>query len=348
MNHLLSCRTGAILAVSMFALASGCQEQPEIRSYSVPRTEQKKEPRHLLGAMIPREKQVWFFKVDGPPEKIDGLKDAFDHFVKSIRFTDKEGTPITWTLPEGWQQEEGDKQMRFATIRIGPKDPLEMTVVPLPREGEADSILRNVIRWRDQLGLDPISRDELGQNTQQIDVQGVAVTKVEIKGYHKERKPMFAARPKARPAAKRGNAALNVPLTYEVPAGWEEGPAGDFRIAAFRLREGDQEAETTIIPLGKQSGSLLANVNRWRGEVDLPPIAEAALAEQVRSTTVDGIAAQYIDLAGPRLRTLVVTVPREEQTWFFKMRGASDLVGKQKAAFEGFVKSVKFKAGPGN
>ena len=174
-----------------------------------------------------------------------------------------------------------------------------MSVIPLPREGEADSTFRNVIRWRDQLGLDPIPPSEVGQNTEKIDVAGMPATKVDIKGFHVTRQPMFAAAPKARPAPA-AKAPVNAPLTYEVPDGWQEGAAGGFRVATFRVKEGNQEAETTIIPLAKESGSVLANVNRWRGEVDLQPTTEAALADLVQRITVDGIQGHYVDLAGPK------------------------------------------------
>jgi hypothetical protein len=206
-------------------------------------------------------------------------------------------------------------------------------------------VFRNLIRWRDQLGLDPILESELGQNTAKIDVAGVPATKFDIKGFHVTRQPMFAARPKGRPAPA---AKANAPLTYEVPEGWQPAPAGGIRVAAFRVKEGDQAAEVTIIPLAKEAGSVLANVNRWRDELELQPTTEARLADEVRPMTVDGIQAHSVDLTGPKLRTLAVMLIREENTWFFKMRGPGDLVGKQKTAFEGFVKSVKFKAGPGN
>jgi hypothetical protein len=34
-------------------------------------------------------------------------------------------------------------------------------------------------------------------------------------------------------------------------------------------------------------------------------------------------------------------------TWFIKMRGPADLVGRQLAAFEAFLKSVRFDGGTG-
>jgi len=348
-NNLAFCRRlGVILGGSLLACAVGCQEQAEIRQYSVPRSPQAtKKPWRLLGAIVPHEKQLWVFRLDGPEQRIKDLQNPFETFVKSIRFLEKAQEP-TWTLPEGWQQEAAKKQFSFATIRIGAKDPLEMSVSPLPRDNDAESIFRNVIRWRDQLGLDPIPQAELGQNTRKIDVNGAPATLVDISGFQVPRRPMFAARPKGPPAPAAEAPAAQAPLTYDVPKGWQELAAGGIRVAAFKVKEGDKEAEVTIIPLARGAGSVLANVNRWRGEVDLQPTTEARLADEVRPITVDGIKAHYVDLAGPKLRTLAVMLTTEENTWFFKMRGPGDLVGSQKTPFEGFVRSVRFKAPPEN
>ena len=38
-------------------------------------------------------------------------------------------------------------------------------------------------------------------------------------------------------------------------------------------------------------------------------------------------------------------VVRGDQSIFFKMKGSAELVGKQKPAFEAFLKSVKFAGG---
>ena len=61
---------------------------------------------------------------------------------------------------------------------------------------------------------------------------------------------------------------------------------------------------------------------------------------------VDGLSGHYADLTGPESaggsRILAVMVPRGDMTWFFKMRGPADLVGREKAAFEAFIGSVRF------
>ncbi len=346
-KYLISSRFfGLALGASLATLAIGCQKDTEIRHYQVPRADKAPPNWRLLGAMIPREDKVWFFRLEGPTKEIVGLKAAFDGFMKSIRFTKKdEENPITWTLPANWEQQPGDKKFRYATLRITTKEGrLDMTVIPLPREGGADSVLRNLIRWRDQLGLDPIPETELGQNAQTIEVQGVPVTLFDITGFQVARRPMFAAGPKENSAPAREPA----PLTYQTPPGWKKGPAKSMRLATFVVAENNQQAEVTIIPLGKQAGSLLDNVNRWRGEVNLKPTSAARLADDARPLTVAGVPAHFVDLIGPSQRTLAVMLARGDSTWFFKMKGPADLVGRQKSAFEQFMKSVKFSEEQGN
>jgi len=47
-------------------------------------------------------------------------------------------------------------------------------------------------------------------------------------------------------------------------------------------------------------------------------------------------------------RILAVMVSRGDISWFFKMRGPADLVGREKAAFEAFIGSVRFVAEEGD
>ena len=44
---------------------------------------------------------------------------------------------------------------------------------------------------------------------------------------------------------------------------------------------------------------------------------------------------------------LAAGLPHAGDTWFFKMTGPAELVGRQKSAFEAFVTSVKFDGGKG-
>jgi hypothetical protein len=40
----------------------------------------------MIGAILPHEGRVWFFKAVGPAQKLAGQKDNFDKFIRSVRF----------------------------------------------------------------------------------------------------------------------------------------------------------------------------------------------------------------------------------------------------------------------
>jgi hypothetical protein len=338
-------------AVALLALA-GCQEEG-IRRYKVPKPEPDDPAtmQRLLGAIFPRPADTWVFKLSGPLKEVGAKEEAFKQFLQSIRFGEKADKPIEWKVPEGWKQEPGNDN-RYATLRTGEGEyALEVTVTKLPPAAAA--LLPNVNRWCGQLGLRPVSEDQLAKVTRELKVEGATGTLVDLTGPGSAKTAMKPPpAPKERP---KGAAAPEPSLKYTRPEGWVEAPdlAGGFirMAAAFRATDGGKSAEVTVTPLGGDAGGLLPNVNRWRDQVKLGPIDEGQLRKDVRNVEVAGRPASYLDLLGPegpgRERMLVVVVPRGGQTWFFKMRGPAELVAKQQAAFEAFMKSVKFDGGTG-
>jgi len=133
----------------------------------------------MLAALTIRGSRAWFFKAIGPVDVIGGQTDAFQALLKSLRF---DGDNPAWDLPEGWRQRPASG-MRFATLEFGPADaPQELTVIPLEVSagGEADYILANVNRWRQQMQLDQIEAGQLNTETQQIKAGDITVTFVDL------------------------------------------------------------------------------------------------------------------------------------------------------------------------
>lgn len=131
--------------------------------------------------------------------------------------------------------------------------------------------------------------------------------------------------------------------TWELlPDGWsvDAAPAA-MSVASFTVRDGSQEASLSITPLGGTQ-DLLANVNRWRGQVGLEPLAELAESPPV-SLEVAGRPGSLVDVAGPDRRTLVVISTRGATTWFYKLSGPDGLVAGQRTAFEAFIGSIRFE-----
>jgi hypothetical protein len=342
-----------LLGALLLWITAGCQEKEGIRHYRVDKVPEPEAKARLLAVIFPLEQHTWFFKLVGPIETVDEHAKEFIRFVNSIRFPEGAGKPA-WQLPEGWSEEPGSSDLRYATLYLGPKDrSLFLTVTRLGPQ--AGSLLDNINRWRRQdLGLRPISEGEIKKVAQDLKIGGREATLVKMKG------PGGKKGAKGPPFPMSGHPpvgpALRPPtLGYHKPAGWKAEEVRRSTIpldAAFEVTEGGQKARVTVLRLAGGGRDLLANVNRWRTQdLGLKPIDEGELEKSVRKTEVAGVSASLVDMAGPegagRKRVLGAAVPRGEWTWFITMKGPADLVEKQRPAFEAFLKSVRFDGAPG-
>jgi hypothetical protein len=88
-------------------------------------------------------------------------------------------------------------------------------------------------------------------------------------------------------------------VRWTAPAGWVEEKGNAQREATLKFGSEEPKFEVTISRLQGDGGGLLANVNRWRDQLGLEPVAEPALA--VVAKKLDGIAFDVwvLDLRGP-------------------------------------------------
>jgi hypothetical protein len=324
-------------------LLAGCQEQEQIRSYDVPKESVAVgavvEKQRLLAVMVPCEKYVWFFKIMGTEQAVGEQVPAFDRFLASIHFTDREREPIKWIVPEGWKQIPGAGELYARLRKEGDGSVPEITISQFPPK--AKDPRPNIDRWRNQLGLGPIGDDELKKLVGNVKVDGVEGTRVDFTG---------GARKRGGPVFARGR-----PFRFAKPDDWEERPPdnhmGVYRPAVFLVRDGEHLAEVSVVPLAGHGGGARDNVNRWRRQLGLEPIDDAQLQKDLRQLDVADGKAPYIDLkgrdpTGPQ-RILGAWIVHGGRTWFIKMKGSPELVGKQQAAFEAFVQSIRFADGQG-
>jgi hypothetical protein len=159
-----------------------------------------------------------------------------------------------------------------------------------------------------------------------------------------------AAPPQTMPAGHPNVATAMPRLKWTLPAGWEEQTPGEMRVASFRVKgQGTNQADVSVIPLPGAAGGDLNNVNRWRSQVSVPPVAEPELAKLAEKVQIAGSDASLYDQAGVnpaeggRSRILAAILHREGMAWFFKMTGDDDLVAQQKPAFVEFLKSLRFE-----
>ena len=172
-----------------------------------------------------------------------------------------------------------------------------------------------------------------------------------VKVYHVENSDTITPPPAAAPAAMPPTMPAGLPVTdasglpklkYTVPDGWQEKAPSEMRVASFGISENGKNADVSVIPLGGMAGGDLPNVNRWRGQVGLQPLADTDLQHLAEKVEIAGQPADLYDMAGTDQRIVGVIFHRDDATWFFKMTGDADLVEKQKPAFVSFLKSFQF------
>jgi hypothetical protein len=133
---------------------------------------------------------------------------------------------------------------------------------------------------------------------------------------------------------------------FSLPAGWETAPPGEMRVASFKVKGADGKlAEISVIPLAAAPDHELDNVNRWRGQVSMPPLAQADLAKAAQPVQVAGENARLYEQAGANSgsgdqeRILVAILHHDDRDWFFKISGDDEVVRSQKNAFLDYIKN---------
>ena len=236
---------------------------------------------------------------------------------------------------------------------------LKATVVPLQALADIKKYeLDNVNRWLGQLSLAPITADQLEQTVERLPLktgQAIWLDATGTPGGASMRAPFMAGnRPHPPFAGNNVGPAASEPaqgqpelLTFTEPASWEPGRMSSMRKAAFVAKDGDASVEITVIDLAASAGDLMANVNRWRGQVGLEPLDQATLNEQLVEIPVDDVTGQYVEMFNPESveppqAILGVIAIRKERAWFFKLTGTASLAAIEKERFLEFVKSTKF------
>jgi len=150
------------------------------------------------------------------------------------------------------------------------------------------------------------------------------------------------AMPPGHPPMDAPDFAVNAaPIHWTVPEGWQELAPTSIRKGNFVVPgKNGGKAEVAITSFPGSVGTERDNVNRWRQELGLPPVEESAVSSQ--PVTVDSFQGKLFDLAGSSARTVVAMVSRNGATWFFKMRGDTEVVAAAKPAFSDFLKSIHF------
>jgi len=153
--------------------------------------------------------------------------------------------------------------------------------------------------------------------------------------------PAPAAPAMQAPASMKAEAAgFSAPKWAALPAGWSVGPENAMRKGTFIVPGPDgSKAELAVTVFPGSVGGLTANVNRWRGQIGLPPADEASIRASAQEAKVGPDSGmRFIMKSGDGAKaTDAVMVPKGGSTWFLKLSGDAKAVESAGGAFVKFI-----------
>jgi hypothetical protein len=324
-------------------------QPPVVHSPSM--SEPKSEKTRMAVAIFNKTDATWFFKIVGPPEKIDAAEQQWRPFFESVKFEDKEPT---WDLPEGWSA-AGPKPMRFATFVIDDAPPsLELAISSL---GPNQDMLDNVNRWRKQIGLKDIAESELDDNLKKHKTETGEFLLFDALGTGPGRMtPPFAgggvapfASGGAAPFAGGGGQPVGPTekLEYDLPDGWTKLDSSMMVPVRLQKEVGDGKAQITIVELPADANEWEPNVIRWANQVSMGGLSKQQFAARTTDLKIDGVEGKQVDLidleSESKTGMIGGMVKREGSAWFLKLTGNKQIVEDSREAFEQFSQSIRFK-----
>jgi hypothetical protein len=134
-------------------------------------------------------------------------------------------------------------------------------------------------------------------------------------------------------------------LTWTAPAHWTAKPPSSMRKGSYTVEGGGGAADLSITAFPGDVGGETANVNRWRGQLQLTALPDAEANGAILRLEAGGIHIGFVEVAnsagGTPARMLGAMVPYQGATWFFKLVGPEPTVAKEKDAFVAFLKTIK-------
>ena len=75
------------------------------------------------------------------------------------------------------------------------------------------------------------------------------------------------------------------PAQWTKPESWKEQPLSEMRLGSFKIEGPNADtADVSVIAFPGEAGGLISNINRWRGQLQLPPLDEDQLSQATQRT----------------------------------------------------------------
>jgi len=134
-------------------------------------------------------------------------------------------------------------------------------------------------------------------------------------------------------------------LTWSLPKGWTEKREGGMRYATLGVPvKGRIDGSVVVLP--GPAGGELQNVNRWRSQIGLPPIDEAALARSRQAVKSRAGTLSLYDFSSDgekKSRVVAGLLESGGSTWFVKLTGDAEAVASARPEFLSLLESLRLE-----
>ena len=122
-----------------------------------PKKPAAKVARRMIVGMFEQPAKTWFFKANGNEDVVSDQRAKILEFFRGVTF---EQDKPKWELPDGWTVGPKKTSMfaPLATLVIDADSNAQLTISSL---GANQDLLANANRWRGQLGLDPLTQEQI-------------------------------------------------------------------------------------------------------------------------------------------------------------------------------------------
>jgi hypothetical protein len=152
-----------------------------------------------------------------------------------------------------------------------------------------------------------------------------------------------AGMPAMDPSAVPPPPAVEGGLAWTLPKGWTESRSGGMRYATL-VPGTPGKLDVSVVVLPGPAGGEIANVNRWRGQIGLPPVDEAALAKarkELRSPAGSVALFDFTSEGAAKSRMVAGILFARGNSWFVKMVGDAGPVATARPDFVRLLESLR-------
>ena len=325
----------ALLLAGIATLFSSCGEDPEVRSYTA--------ANHYEGPVV-----SWVMPEQwGENPGMSGMMAGSFHIKTSLGPRGRIGV-----MPFRESVETTQIVNMFAR-ELGHPDYNESSVQPLIAHKELGDRSFEVIRLEDMSGEEDPPKTALlalyrhnAQTWLFPFIADRALIDKELENFYSflqsttlraGKTPVRAIAPSLPPAQP---ASSGHQPTWEAPEHWEHKPATQVRVGNYAVsNEAGEALDFSITSFPGEVGGILANVNRWLGQVGMSPTDEQGLSQYLSDRMIDEKPAKLVLAESDEQALYAAILLHKGRSWFLKLMGDVNLARAEKENFLGLIDS---------